>query len=299
MAIVLFKINAGLSLLLGLILGLIRVNPSPKEVKKISSKLLSWSIIGLGSGLNLSVIIEHGFKGLAITSVQLVLVFILGYLFARALKMKGDSWLLITCATAICGGSAIAAVSTAIKSKADEISISLAIVFVLNAVALFIFPFFGKELSLTQYQFGLWSALAIHDTSSVVGSTMQYGAEALSTGTTFKLSRALWIVPVTFIISYFVKRTRGRESGAITYPWFILGFLTMAGLFSFFSSLETFKEPISNLARTGFSLSLFLVGTTFSIENLKNVGFKPMIHGVSVWILVSILSLYFIKTFSF
>lgn len=285
-------LSVGVALIIGIVCSLLMSNPDPTLTKKAGSKILSYAVIGLGAGLNLETIIKTGIKGLFFTFVQLTLVFIVGLLLAKILKMKGQTWLLITSGTAICGGSAIASVSTALNSDSDDISVSMGVVFILNALALYIFPSIGQWLELTQYQFGLWSALAIHDTSSVVGSTLQYGVEALSIGTTFKLTRALWIVPVTLILSIvFVKPGDNNSKTIANPPWFILGFILMAAIFTYFSALKELGFFIESIARQLFAICLFLVGTNISPSAIRKVGWKPMAHGLFLWILVSFSSL--------
>ena len=191
--------SAGLAVLLGILLSIIFSNPFETATKKIASQLLTWSVIGLGFGMNLITVVKVGFHGIGYTVLTIGVCVLIGISLGKCLKNQRDTSVLITLGTAICGGSAIAAIAPTIKAKHHEISVSLAIIFTLNAISLFIFPPLGHYFQLTQEQFGLWSALAIHDTSSVVGTSLQYGPKALEVGATVKLARALWIVPVTFI----------------------------------------------------------------------------------------------------
>jgi len=188
------RMSAGIAVVSGIILSVVFENPYIEKSKKIASKLLTWSVIGLGFGMNLIIVAKVGLHGIGYTVIGIVVCTILGLFLGKWLRNQRDTSVLITFGTAICGGSAIAAIAPTIKAKHHEISVALAIVFLLNAVSLFIFPFVGHFLHLSQDQFGLWSALAIHDTSSVVGATLQYGPQALNVGTTVKLARALWII---------------------------------------------------------------------------------------------------------
>jgi uncharacterized integral membrane protein (TIGR00698 family) len=234
--------------------------------------------------MNLIVVARVGMHGIAYTVLGICSAFLIGSVLGRALKVNKNTSLLITVGTAICGGSAIAAVAPVLRAKSHEVSVALGIVFLLNACALFIFPFVGHSLALTEAQFGLWSALAIHDTSSVVGATLQYGPHALEVGTTVKLARALWIVPVTFAIGYFVSRNTDGEGGAKPKrPWFILGFLLMAAVVTFVPALGPAGHIIETVAKRVLVLTLFLIGANLSRETLRSVGAKPFVLGILLW----------------
>ena len=281
-----------LALLTGIVFALSLTNPFPQETKRFTPLLLQISVIGLGGSMNLQVVGAVGLQGIAYTAVGIFFTLLLGWLLGKAFKTATNTSLLISSGTAICGGSAIAAISSVIGASAAEISVSLVTVFLLNAMALFIFPPIAHYYSLTEHQFGLWSALAIHDTSSVVGASLQYGPIALQTATTMKLARALWIIPLAFIIAFI--RTKGKNRETFTKmqkPWFILGFLFIAALVTWIPSLESLGNEIAVLAKRSLVLTLFLIGSGLSKEALKSVGIRPFLQGFILWVLVSSLSL--------
>jgi uncharacterized integral membrane protein (TIGR00698 family) len=235
--------------------------------------------------MNLQTVARVGVEGLGYTITGILLTLLLGYLLGKALKIEKDTSLLISTGTAICGGSAIAAVASAIRPKNQEVTVALATVFCLNALGLVLFPPIGHYLGLNQTQFGLWSALAIHDTSSVVGSTLQYGELALKVGTTVKLARALWIVPLTLGISYY--RSKKEVSGKLKKPWFILGFLLAATLMTYFPVLHPIGHQVEWLAKRLMVLTLFLIGANLTPQTIKAVGFKPFLMGILLWVVVA------------
>lgn len=262
--------------------------------KKYSTKLLQLSVILLGASLNFNAVISQGSDGALITFLSIIFVFLLGHFGRKALKVDYQQGLLITMGTAICGGSAIGALSPVIKAETMAITVSIGVVFLLNAIAVFIFPPLGHMLELTQEQFGLWSALAIHDTSSVVAASAIYGSKALEIATTVKLIRALWIIPITLFFSFY---TKGATKGKITIPWFIFGFLLVSMLFTFVDIPGNYKANVTILAKTGFAITLFLIGLTFEFKKIKAVGLQPLLLGVGLWIIVSTLSLVLIKIY--
>lgn len=291
-------VKASFALLLGIAFTFLFGNPFKELTKKWASHLLSISIIGLGAGMNLSVIAEVGSQGVVYTVVGITTTFLLGFLIRIMLKTEKDSSLLITAGTAICGGSAIAAVAPAIRAKSHETSMALGIVFLLNACALIIFPLIGHHLELTQAQFGLWSALAIHDTSSVVGVTLPYGAEALQVGTTVKLTRALWIIPLTLIIALSRTKTETNAHGKMKFkiPWFILGFIIMASVVTIFPILKPIGHVIELGSKQIMVFTLFLIGSNLSKEAVREVGFKSVLFGIILWFLIgtgTLLSIYY------
>jgi len=273
------------ALLLGMVIALTFGNPFLSRTQKLTSRFLAIAIVGMGCGMNLQTVAQTGMEGLGYTVTGITLTFLVGSLLGKLLKVERDTSLLITSGTAICGGSAIAAVASAIRPKNQEVSIALATVFCLNALGLLIFPPIGHFFSLDQNQFGLWSALAIHDTSSVVGSTLQYGETALKVGTTVKLARALWIVPLTLLIGF--TRSRQEPSGKIKKPWFILGFLIAATVMTFVPALNPIGQRIEWVAKRLLVLTLFLIGANLTSQTLKSVGFKPFLMGVVLWITVA------------
>lgn len=287
------------ALFLGLILSLTFKNSFLKYTKKYTSHLLQLSVIGLGAGMNLKVIAAVGMQGIGYTVAGILFASLLGFLLTKFLKTNKHVSILITVGTAICGGSAIAAVSPVLDARDHDISISLGAVFILNAVALFIFPPIGHLLDLSQHQFGLWSALAIHDTSSVVGAGLSYGAEALQIATTVKLARALWIIPITFIIALYMKNMNKTENSVSTQkakrPWFILGFLLMAAVTTWIPQTQSVGHEISEIAKKFLVVTLFFIGSGLSFESLKEVGPRPLVLALSLWIIVASTTLYAIK----
>ena len=265
------------------------------HAKKYSAKLLQLSVILLGASLNFNAVLNQGSDGAVVTFLSILFVFLIGHVGRKVLKVGDEQGLLITMGTAICGGSAIGALSPVIKAKTMDITVSISIVFLLNALGVFIFPFFGHMFDLTQDQFGIWSALAIHDTSSVVAASAIYGSKALEVATTIKLIRALWIIPVTLFFSFY---TRGATKGKITIPWFIFGFLLVSILFTFVAFPESYNASITDLAKAGFAITLFLIGLTFEFKKIKAVGLRPLLFGVGLWVIISTLSLVLIKIYA-
>ncbi len=279
---------------IALLFGILFVNIFGKvlETDSFVKKLLQYSIIGLGFGINLNTAIEAGSQGFLFTVSTIALVMIFGLFLAKILKIDKTIAQLISAGTAICGGSAIAAVAPILKANSKQTSVALGIVFVLNAVALFIFPEIGHFFNLSQNQFGIWSAIAIHDTSSVVGAASKYGNEALQIATTVKLARALWIIPLAFLISIFTK-----SEGKIKIPYFI-GFFVLAILAgTYLPFLQNFNSIISEISRDTLKVALFLIGAGLSLQNLKNIGIKPLLLGIILWIFISSISLYAVLEF--
>lgn len=279
---------------IALLFGILFVNIFGKvlETDSFVKKLLQYSIVGLGFGINLNTAIEAVSQGFLFTVSTIALVMIFGLFLAKILKIDKTIAQLISAGTAICGGSAIAAVAPILKANSKQTSVALGIVFVLNAVALFIFPEIGHFFNLTQNQFGIWSAIAIHDTSSVVGAASKYGNEALQIATTVKLARALWIIPLAFLISIFTK-----SEGKIKIPYFI-GFFVLAILAgTYLPFLQNFNTVISEISRDTLKVALFLIGAGLSLQNLKNIGIKPLLLGIILWIFISSISLYAVLEF--
>ena len=278
------------ALLLGFVFTLIFKNPFKAHSQKVISYLLKIAVVGLGFGMFLKETIETSKEGLALTFYSIVLTVTLGIFLARAFKIDKKLGHLITSGTSICGGSAIAAIAPVIKAKSETISIALAIIFLLNSIALLVFPPLGHVFQLTQEQFGLWCAIAIHDTSSVVGAALSYGDEALRIATTVKLSRTLWIIPLS-IFSMFMFKTKGEK---IKTPYFIVLFIVAI----FINSFHILPEPITGgivvISKRLLILTLFLVGSTISIKDLKSTGVKPILLALSLWIFIAIFSLVYI-----
>jgi uncharacterized integral membrane protein (TIGR00698 family) len=276
-------------MLFSLVLG----NPYLPTTSKLSSRLLGYAIIGLGAGMNLAVVSQVGIAGISYTVIGILSTLTLGFAIGKMLGTPGPTSILLSVGTAICGGSAIAATAPVIRARPDEVSISLGIVFLLNALALFIFPAIGHHFSLSETQFGLWSALAIHDTSSVVGSAMQYGPQALKIATTVKLARAIWIIPVAAVIALFMRKSESTGTKTNTKkPWFILGFLLTAAVVTWVPSLREAGHIIEFGARRLLVLTLFIIGSNITRETLKSVGMKPLIQGLTLWIITASVTLY-------
>ncbi|MFL5813931.1 MAG: YeiH family protein [Bdellovibrionia bacterium] len=285
-------VSSGMALFLGAALTLLFGNPWLAHTRKGTRYLLQASVIGLGAGMDLGIVSRAGLHGLGYTLFGIVISFAFGALLGRIFQTSRDTTILMSAGTAICGGSAIAAVAPAIRARDEDVTVSLSIVFILNSIGLYLFPIIGHLLHLSQTQFGLWSALAIHDTSSVVGATMQYGAEALKTGTTVKLARALWIVPVSFIIGYLANQRASTQSNSRSSPpWFILGFLIMAAIVTWIPALKPLGGSVESIARRTMVLTLFLIGTSMTRETFKRVGLKPLLHGTTLWAIIATMTL--------
>lgn len=274
-----------LSLGAGIAFGLSGAHPFPARTKQASTWLLQGSVVALGAGMNLGVVLQVGARGVVQTLVALTLTLLVTLGLSRAFQTERTTSLLIGVGTAICGGSAIAAVAPAIGARPHQTSVALAVVFLLNAVALVVFPPIGHAVGLGEAAFGLWSALAIHDTSSVVGATVQYGEHAAQVGTTLKLTRALWIVPLTLVMARWVKPEEGGPPAKK--PWFILGFVLAAALATWVPPLTAVGHTVANAARQVLVLTLFLIGTSVNLPALRSVGVRPLALGVVLWFLVA------------
>ena len=279
-----------LALVAGLFFGTIASHPYPGESRQISKYLLQAAVVGLGFGMNLHQVIRAGRSGFLYTAVGIAFALMVGSAIGRLVAVQPRAAFLISTGTAICGGSAIAAVGPVVGATEDEMSVSLGTVFMLNSVALLTFPAIGAALKLSETQFGLWAALAIHDTSSVVGACAKYGLPALAVGTTVKLARALWIVPVT--VATAVKT--GSKS-RIQWPWFILFFCIAAMANTYLLAGLPVYHFLSNMGKLMLIFTLFLIGATLSPAALRKVGPRPLIQGVLLWIVVAVTSLLAIR----
>jgi uncharacterized integral membrane protein (TIGR00698 family) len=280
------SVPSWLALLLGLTLALSVGHPHGARTKVLTPKLLSFSVIGLGAAMNLREVARVGLQGFAYTVLGISVTLLLGLLIGRWLKVHAKAATLIAVGTAICGGSAIAAAAPVLQAEDEDMAMALGTVFLLNASALLLFPFVGHLLHMPERGFGLWSALAIHDTSSVVGASSGYGPEALMVATTTKLARALWIVPLTLGLGAWAARGGQAATGKVKRPWFILGFLAAAALVTYLPLLKPTGAWVSALARRSLVLTLFLIGAGISREALKRVGLRPFLQGLLLWILV-------------
>lgn len=280
-------LSPALSLLMGIVMALVLGNPFPLFSKKASKKALQVSVVGLGFGMNLFESLAAGKQGMLFTIVSVVGVMCIGVLIGKWMKVNRKSAYLIATGTAICGGSAIAAVGPVIDADDDQMSMSLATIFILNAIALFVFPPIGRWIGLSQEQFGLWAAIAIHDTSSVVGAGAAYGEEALQIATTVKLTRALWIIPLA-LVSSLIFRAKGKK---VSVPWFILLFVLAMVLNTFLPIPSAATDLIVMLSRKLLCMTLFLIGCGLSLSSIKKVGARPLALGLLLWIVISISAL--------
>jgi uncharacterized integral membrane protein (TIGR00698 family) len=269
------------ALLGGLIYGLTLMHPYHVESKNLSKFLLQASVVALGFGMNLHEVLRAGQSGFVYTALSITCAMLLGLGLGYLIHVQKKASFLISAGTAICGGSAIAAVGPIAEANEEEMAVSLGTVFILNSVALFLFPVIGLALHMSQTQFGLWSALAIHDTSSVVGATAKYGAAALAVGTTIKLARALWIVPLSVATAIFLK-----SKAKIQWPWFILFFCLAALLNTLLPTYSGTFGAMSHLGKIGLTVTLFLIGTGLNKQTLAKVGVRPLLQGLILWVIV-------------
>lgn len=290
LAVLLTFTTPALGLFAGLVFAFTLGNPYAAESKKISKKLLQYSVIGLGFGMNLHASLESGKEGMLFTVFSVITIMILGVIAGRFLKLPKGTAYLISAGTAICGGSAIAAVSPLTKSDESEISVSLATIFVLNAIALFIFPPLGQWLGMDDQQFGTWAAMAIHDTSSVVGAGAAFSEKALEVATTVKLTRALWIIPLAFVTTFIFN----DKNAKVNIPWFILYFVLAMIANTYLPLPAIITTNIVWLSKKALVLTLFLIGAGLSRSVVRSVGVRPMILGVLLWIFIALLSLFVI-----
>ena len=274
----------------GLIYGFSFLHPFHVEAKKLSKLLLQASVVGLGFGMDLQQVMQAGRSGFIYTAGSISIALLLGWGLGRLLQVKQRISYLISCGTAICGGSAIAAIAPITNASQEEIAVALGTVFVLNSIALLTFPAIGNALHMTQSQFGLWSALAIHDISSVVGATAKYGAVALTVGTTVKLARALWIVPLS-IGTAMANKSKAR----VQWPWFILFFCLAAVSNTYVHIFQSAYPVLKHLGGIGLTVTLYLIGTGLSMKTLREVGVRPFLQGILLWILVAVGSLTLIR----
>lgn len=280
------------ALFLGLVFALTCGQAYPTFNKTVSKKLLQYSVIGLGFGMNLHASLASGKEGMLFTIVSVFGTLLIGmFIGCKLLKINRNTAYLISSGTAICGGSAIAAVGPIIKAKDSDMSVALATIFILNAIALFLFPALGHWLGMTQQEFGTWAAIAIHDTSSVVGAGAAYGEEALQVATTIKLTRALWIIPLA-LITALIFRSEGKK---ISIPWFILFFIVAMLLNTYvLTDIPQVGQFIYGIARKGLVITMFFIGASLSIDTIKSVGIRPLLQGILLWLVISAGSLAYI-----
>lgn len=280
-------ISPPVALLIGLVIANLFGHPFIHLNHKATSILLQVSVVGLGFGMNLHSAIEAGKDGFLFTVVSIFSTLILGFFIGKWMGIDKKISHLISCGTAICGGSAIAAIAPVVKSNENQTSVGLGVIFILNSVALFLFPAIGQWLSLSQHDFGLWCAIAIHDTSSVVGAANKYGAEALQIATTVKLARALWIIPIAVGSTYLFKNGKSK----VKIPYFIFLFILALIVNTYVSSVAEVAPYFVDIAKLGLTITLFLIGAGLNISKLKEVGVKPLLQGVLLWAFIGTTSL--------
>ena len=285
-------ITPAIALFLGLAFALIFKNPYPKFNKKTSKYLLQASVVGLGFGMNVTESLKSGGDGMLFTIASVIGVMVLGVVIGKWLHLNKKASYLIASGTAICGGSAIAAVGPIVKANEHEMAVSLGVVFILNAIALFIFPAIGHYFELSEIQFGTWAAIAIHDTSSVVGAGEAYGPIALQTATLVKLTRALWIIPLA-IVTMFIFRDKTSK---ISIPWFIFMFILAMVINTYCNLHQQLTSSLLWIAKKGLVLTLFLIGASLSLSTIKAVGIKPLILAIALWIIIGISSFVVVTT---
>lgn len=280
-------VSPPIALVIGLVIAQFVGHPYAHLNNKVTQLLLKVSVVGLGFGMNADSALKAGKEGLLFTVASIFGTLILGYLMGKLLKIDPKTSYLVSAGTAICGGSAIAAVSPVIKAEEKQISVALGIVFILNSIALLIFPAIGHALALSQNQFGLWCAIAIHDTSSVVGAASKYGEQALEVATTVKLARALWIIPVAFLSTFLFKNKETK----IKIPYFIGLFVLAMLANTYFPFVQDFSPYITRIAKTGLTVTLFLIGCGLSRKVIQSVGFRPLVQGIVLWVVISVSAL--------
>lgn len=283
-------VSSPVALVLGILTAALIGHPFEGKLSKPTKMLLQVSVVGLGFGMNLERAMEAGSQGILFTIITIGATLLLGYFLGRALKIDNNTSTLLSSGTAICGGSAIAAIAPIIQANEKQISVAMGTVFLLNAAALLFFPAVGHQLQLTQEQFGWWSAISIHDTSSVVGAASKYGPEALEIATTIKLTRALWIIPLSLLYA-----TVGRKNKAkIKFPYFILWFIVAMALSTYLEPVHAVSPYIVEAARAGLTLTLFLIGSSLSIKTIRAVGPRALILALCLWIVIMLGSLWVI-----
>lgn len=280
-------ISAPFALLAGVLVANVSGHPYLHLNQKATNILLQISVVGLGFGMNVNTALSAGKEGFVFTVVSILTTLLVGTLIGKWLNIEKNTAHLISCGTAICGGSAIAAIAPVVQASEKQTSVALGTIFILNSIALFLFPAVGHWLDLTQKEFGLWCAIAIHDTSSVVGAANKYGAEALEIATTVKLARALWIVPVALITAFLFK----NKSSKIKIPYFIALFIVALVLNTYVPKMAVAAPFIVSISKSGLTVTLFLIGAGLNWNALKKVGFKPLLQGVLLWAMVSIVTL--------
>ncbi len=285
-------VSPPIALLMGLIIAQFIGHPYLHLNHKATHILLQVSVVGLGFGMNVTSALKAGKEGILFTIVSIIGTLVIGFFMGKFLKIEKKTSYLISAGTAICGGSAIAAISPVIKAEEKQISVALGTIFILNSAALFLFPFIGHQLNLSQSQFGMWCAIAIHDTSSVVGAASKYGPQALEIATTVKLARALWIIPVAFLSTFIFK----NKNSKIKIPYFIGLFVLAMIANTYIPFVQQYNHYLTNIAKAGLTLTLFLIGCGLNRKTISSVGFKPLIQGVILWVIIATAALWAVTT---
>lgn len=285
-------VSPPIALLMGLIIAQFIGHPYLHLNHKATHILLQVSVVGLGFGMNVTSALKAGKEGILFTIVSIIGTLVIGFFMGKFLKIEKKTSYLISAGTAICGGSAIAAISPVIKAQEKQISVALGTIFILNSAALFLFPFIGHQLNLSQSQFGMWCAIAIHDTSSVVGAASKYGPQALEIATTVKLARALWIIPVAFLSTFIFK----NKNSKIKIPYFIGLFVLAMIANTYIPFVQQYNHYLTNIAKAGLTLTLFLIGCGLNRKTISSVGFKPLIQGVILWVIIATAALWAVTT---
>ena len=285
-------VSPPIALLMGLIIAQFIGHPYLHLNHKATHILLQVSVVGLGFGMNVTSALKAGKEGILFTIVSIIGTLVIGFFMGKFLKIEKKTSYLISTGTASCGGSAIAAISPVIKAEEKQISVALGTIFILNSAALFLFPFIGHQLNLSQSQFGMWCAIAIHDTSSVVGAASKYGPQALEIATTVKLARALWIIPVAFLSTFIFK----NKNSKIKIPYFIGLFVLAMIANTYIPFVQQYNHYLTNIAKAGLTLTLFLIGCGLNRKTISSVGFKPLIQGVILWVIIATAALWAVTT---
>jgi uncharacterized integral membrane protein (TIGR00698 family) len=276
-------VSPPIALGLGLIVANVFGHPFLVWNQKATNYLLQFSVVGLGFGMNVQSAMAAGKEGFLFTIISIVSTLILGTLLGKWFKVESKTTHLISCGTAICGGSAIAAIAPVIKSDEKQTSVALGVIFILNSVALFLFPAIGHYFNVSQSDFGMWCAIAIHDTSSVIGAASKYGPEALQIATTVKLARALWIIPVALFTAFIFK----NKSGKVKIPYFIGFFILALVTNTYLPQVQIFAPQLVSISKIGLTITLFLIGAGLNKKFLKSVGFRPLVQGITLWVCIA------------
>ncbi|MBD5210483.1 MAG: putative sulfate exporter family transporter [Bacteroidales bacterium] len=284
--------SAPIALFVGLVFAFIFPMPFPKFNKKGSKYLLQASVVGLGFGMSITEALKSGGQGMMFTIVSVISVMVLGVLIGYWFHLNRKTSYLISAGTAICGGSAIAAVGPVLRADDEEMAVSLGVIFILNAIALFIFPPMGHYFGMTDEQFGTWAAIAIHDTSSVVGAGDAFSPEACKIATVIKCTRALWIIPLAFVTMFIF---RDKNSAKISIPWFIILFVVAMLVNTYLNLPAWLTEELVYIAKKLLVVTLFFIGASLSLATVKRVGLRPLLLAILLWIIIGVSSFFVVE----